>query len=312
MKLGSVQSIKIVILSGLILAITVPGVLCIHYAVKNSHLSNELMMAKAMLENQDLEKEHFLLGKAVVSCNIDAVDGSSLISRDFASFEYQQEYPELYVEKKDNFAEDVQKSVYLTFDDGPSDITAEVLKILREKNVRATFFVVYNSDKVAAGLLREMIKDGHTIGVHSASHKYSIIYSSVDNFLADFEKTSLWIESETGIKPKILRFPGGSVNSYNQTIYQPLAAEMLRRGYVYYDWNVSSGDAAKKTTPLSIANNVINGAAGKAGKAIVLMHDSSGKKNTLKALPEIIDTLKGSGRVLLPLDNSVRPVTFDY
>ncbi len=307
MKLCSVQFIKIVILSGLALAIIVPSVLCMHYAVRNFRLSHELMMMRAMLENRNAGKEvHLLLGDAAVSCNIDAIS-SPADEMDFTGFEYQLKYPDLYVERKDGFAEDVQKSVYLTFDDGPSDITSEVLRILREKNVKATFFVVYNSGEKAADLLREMIKDGH-----SASHVYSKIYSSVENFLEDFEKTSSWIENETGYRPEILRFPGGSVNFHNQTIYQPLIAEMLRRGYVYYDWNVSSGDAAKKTTPLSIANNTINGAAGKADKVIVLMHDGPGKRDTLRALPEIIDTLKESGRILLPLDNSVRPIAFNY
>ncbi|NLY70383.1 MAG: polysaccharide deacetylase [Clostridiales bacterium] len=207
--------------------------------------------------------------------------------------------------------EDVPNSVYLTFDDWPSPITEDILKVLKEKDVKATFFVVYNDSPDAAKILKQIVEEGHSIGVHSTTHIYSQIYSSVEAFLSDFEVTASWIEEVTGIKPEILRFPGGSINIYNEGIYQTIIAEMLRRGYLYYDWNVDSGDAARYYSKHSIYNNVIKKVE-KKDKAIVLMHDSAQKKVTLQALPDIIDSLKASGRTLLPLTNQVKPVTFSY
>ena len=145
------------------------------------------------------------------------------------SLEYQELYPDLYVERNEEMFDDVPNSVYLTFDDGPSPVTKDILKVLKEKDVKATFFVVYNDSSEAAELLREIAEEGHTIGVHSTTHIYSQIYSSVEAFLSDFEMTATWIEEVTGNKPEIFRFPGGSINIYNEGIYQTIIAEMLRR-----------------------------------------------------------------------------------
>ena len=225
--------------------------------------------------------------------------------------EYQELYPDLYVERNEEMFDDVPNSVYLTFDDGPSPVTKDILKVLKEKDVKATFFVVYNDSSEAAELLREIAEEGHTIGVHSTTHIYSQIYSSVEAFLSDFEMTATWIEEVTGNKPEIFRFPGGSINIYNEGIYQTIIAEMLRRGYLYYDWNVDSGDAARFYSKYSIYNNVVKD-IDKKDKAIVLFHDSLQKKGTLQALPDIIDSLKASGKTILPLTNQVKPITFSY
>lgn len=313
MKLGSVKFFKFIILFGLAVLILVPSVLCIFLASINNRVNDELSAMKASLDDQASKEEHLLVGSAPVSyiSDVSANYARSLAAVVSSDLSYQEAYPDLYADRGETFAEDIQGSVYLTFDDGPSDITPEILKILRKKEVKATFFVVFSNSQKAADLLRQIAGDGHTIGVHSTTHRYNEIYDSVEAYLADFEKTAVWIEEETGQKPRIFRFPGGSINSYNQCTYQPIIAEMLRRGYVFYDWNASSGDAAERTTPLSIAENTLNGVAGK-NKAIVLMHDGAGHRNTPRALPEIIDALKDSGRILLPLDNTVKPVTFSY
>lgn len=228
---------------------------------------------------------------------------------------YQTMYDNLYIDNDFNFKpiDENKKICYLTFDDGPnSEVTPKVLDILKEYNVKATFFVIYRGGSKEKALYKRIVDEGHTIAVHTASHNYTKIYSSVEAYLEDFNKISEYIESVTGVKPEIFRFPGGSVNSYNRLIYHQLIAEMTRRGYVYYDWDYSSGDAARADVPASeIKENVLNGSTTDPQK-ILLCHDGPGHQNTAEALPEIIEGLLEQGYSLEALDKSVTPVCFGY
>jgi len=154
-----------------------------------------------------------------------------------STIDYQREYSSLHVENDFIFEDrNDEKICYLTFDDGPdAENTAYILDVLKEHNAKATFFVVYKDYKEERALYKRIAEEGHTIGVHTASHNYNKIYASVEDYLDDFERCSEQIESVTGVKPEIFRFPGGSVNSYNAGIYQEIIAEMVRRGYTYYD-----------------------------------------------------------------------------
>ena len=227
------------------------------------------------------------------------------------SFGYQKLFPDLSVNCDFSFESDKPKSVYLTFDDGPSEITNEILDILFERHIHATFFVLYKEGEEANALYRRMIADGHTIALHSTTHDYEKIYSSMENFLADVESVSARVEDATGYKPEIYRFPGGSVNPHNVAIYHQATSELLRRGYVYYDWNVSADDAVSGTSKRQIVSNIVNGVHSH-NKSIVLLHDSSSKSDTLSVLPEILDTLIEDGYNFYPLSNRVRPIIFDY
>lgn len=228
--------------------------------------------------------------------------------------DYQEMFTDLYIENDFQFADaSGGKVCYLTFDDGPNvEHTTRILDTLKEYDAKATFFVIYKDSKEERALYRRIVEEGHTIGVHSASHKYDKIYDSVEAFLDDFDRISRQIEDSTGVKPEIFRFPGGSVNSYNMSIHQELISEMLRRGYVFYDWNSSCGDAAgPHVTKSQIVNNVLNTGT-KQKKKIVLMHDGSGHKATADALPEIIKGLQAQGYELKALDNTVTPICFAY
>ena len=230
------------------------------------------------------------------------------------SLDYQTKYADLHVDNDFLFTDHSNEKIcYLTFDDGPdTDNTARILDTLKEYNVKATFFVIYKDYKEHRELYKRIVDEGHTIGVHTASHNYKKIYASVEAYLDDFERCSRQIEDVTGIKPEIFRFPGGSVNSYNAHIYQEIIAEMVRRGYTYYDWNASSGDAASSNvSSKAITSNVLNNGQ-KLKKKIVLMRDGTGHGATADALPEIIEGLLEQGYKLEPLTKDVEPVCFGY
>ncbi len=228
------------------------------------------------------------------------------------SAEYTKLYPELYANAPDGFTVS-DKVIYLTFDDGPSENTVDILSILDKYDIKATFFMCGGDDDRTKEIMKLVADKGHKIGIHSKSHNYTEIYASVESFLADMNDTYTNIYGATGVEPDIIRFPGGSINSYNSLIYKQLIAEVTRRGFVYYDWNASGEDAAENVTWTSIYNSVLNGISENAsGRAIVLLHDSAGKEMTVKTVEDIIIALTNSGYTFAPLDNSVKPITFSY
>ena len=225
-------------------------------------------------------------------------------------FSYQTKYPDLYVKDVQEKKEDTgQKVVYLTFDDGPSKYTTQTLDLLERYNVKATFFVVnYDSDQ-SAQLYKDIVQRGHSLGIHTATHDYKAIYASVDGYLEDFNMIYQHLKSVAGVEPVLFRFPGGSINSYNVTIYRQLIAEMQRRGFTYHDWNVDSGDTKKNATPQSIHDNVVS-AVTQNDKSVVLLHDSDTKGNTVQALESIIVDLQAAGYEFRSLDGTVKPFHF--
>ena len=188
------------------------------------------------------------------------------------------------------------KVCYLTFDDGPSKNTPKILEILKKYNAKATFFVINSADIV---YVKNIHDAGHTVGLHTATHNYSQIYSSIDAYFKDLQQISDKVESIIGIKPTVMRFPGGSSNQvsarYCKGIMTKLVTLVPQKGYSYFDWNVSSGDADKNTPSYTyIRNNVLNAAKNK-NSICVLMHDAAAKTTTVQALPEIIEGLTKMG-----------------
>lgn len=184
--------------------------------------------------------------------------------------------------------------IYLTFDDGPRMGTTNViLDILKEEGIKATFFVTgFGPDDL---ILREY-QEGHTVALHSATHNYSYIYSSVDNYFEDLQSVHDRVYRITGYDSKIIRFPGGSSNTvsrhYSPGIMSELTREVLRRGYKYYDWNINSGDAGETTDPDVEYQNVISSLSMEK-ENIILMHDV--KSHTRDALKQIIEYGKQNG-----------------
>ncbi|MBR4123324.1 MAG: polysaccharide deacetylase family protein [Clostridia bacterium] len=196
--------------------------------------------------------------------------------------------------KKQN--SNTNKICYLTFDDGPSDNTLKVLDVLKRYNVKATFFVIKNSK---AEYIKKISEQGHTVGLHTATHSYPLIYSSEEAYYNDLNAISAVVEEQIGIKSNVIRFPGGSSNviskSYCNGIMTALTKSVKDNGYFYYDWNVDSGDASGTNVRYTvIRDNVLRGARNK-NSICVLMHDTSAKSTTVRALPEIIEGLIAMG-----------------
>lgn len=184
--------------------------------------------------------------------------------------------------------------IYLTFDDGPQEGTTDViLDILKEEGVKATFFV---TNKGPDYLIKREADEGHTVALHTASHDYATVYASVDGYFYDLALVHDRVQRITGLDSRIIRFPGGSSNTvsrrYCNGIMSVLTNEVLNRGYRYYDWNISSGDAGSTTDPNQVYLNVAYGLSHDRAN-MVLMHDI--KWYTRDALRNIIRYGKDNG-----------------
>lgn len=208
-------------------------------------------------------------------------------------------------DSKDNLAEegDIHK-VYLTFDDGPSENTDKILDILDDYGINATFFVNGREDEESLAAYKRIVDEGHTIAMHSYSHKYSEIYSSLDAFKKDYEKIQNLIYDNTGVESMYYRFPGGSSNRVSNAHMSDYIKFLNEQGIVYFDWNVSSGDATSQAfTADELVENVMSDVV-KYKTSVVLMHDAKTKSTTVQALPEIIEALQKSGALILPIDEN--------
>ena len=199
-----------------------------------------------------------------------------------------------------------EKWVCLTFDDGPSKTTPDVLSALNAAGVHATFFVVatgYNEKYLP--LLTEAVSAGHQIALHSASHEYSDIYRSSDAYWEDIallkERIAPYVDAES---IRYLRFPGGSTNTVSRRyggkgLMKQLKAEVEQKGWHWVDWNVCAEDAVGgHPSAGTIYRNVVH-ETGQQTNCIVLMHDSSSTHTTAEALPDIIRWYADNGYTFL-------------
>lgn len=289
-----VERLKKLIIIGSVIAILIPTVLCIILFVKLGRLEKQINVLEARLEERDAA---------------DAV----VLEEPLAESEQEQEEQAVLTESGN---EDVSQlpvvsenriNVYLTFDDGPSENTDEILDILNQYQVKASFFVVGKSEEYAP-VYKRIVEEGHTIGMHSYSHKYSEIYESLDSFCEDVEKLQELIYERTGVMSKLYRFPGGSSNTVSKVDMKDLLAYLEEQDITYYDWNVSSLDATGEELSVDDIVENVTGNIQYYNNAIVLMHDANDKILTVEALPIIIEKLQAMGNVdILPItDDTVK------
>ena len=199
-------------------------------------------------------------------------------------------------------------TIYLTFDDGPSNNTSKILDILKQEDIKATFFLV-NFNSSYNSVVKRIYDEGHSIGIHSYTHNYKLIYSSVSAYFDDLNKMNDKIKTITGSDTKLLRFPGGSSNtisSFNKGIMTTLVKEVTNAGYHYFDWNVDSSDAWSARNSNDVYNNVINNL--KKGTNIVLMHDLSSNEKTVNVLEKIIKDAKEKGYIFANITMNTKEI----
>jgi peptidoglycan/xylan/chitin deacetylase (PgdA/CDA1 family) len=226
-----------------------------------------------------------------------------------ADSSYQALFPDLQADAFDltNGYDDDENYIYFTFDDGPSAYTADILNYLKNYNIKATFFVVPVDTATCEKALKRMVDEGHTVGVHTFSHDYENIYADVESYLSDFKRAYDLVVEFTGVKPFVYRFPGGSINDYNTALRDDIIAEMNRRGFVYFDWNVDSRDAygANWTT---MYNSVLEDTAANT-RSVILFHN---RENTVLVLEDIIKRLQSDprGYIFANITPTTRPMHF--
>jgi len=204
-------------------------------------------------------------------------------------------------------AKDGKKIAFLTFDDGPSTtVTPKVLDVLKNNNVKATFFTIgryIESNNLSRELIKRIFKEGHAIGNHSYSHDMKTLYShnklDVSTYMAELEKTNNILKGILGqdFNARAIRMPGG----YNSRVYHndpnliKLNVKLKEKDLYSIDWNAYIFDAESKKKTTSELVEAFKHDVGTQEKIVVLMHDTYGKENTAKALPEIINYLKTNG-----------------
>ena len=236
------------------------------------------------------------LREAEVRCDalLEAMaDGNFHLGDEYFPEEIVEEEVEIPVPEEPASVDEIHtRKVYLTFDDGPSENTRAILDVLKEYDVKATFFVTGQQALSHPERYREIAAEGHTLGMHSYSHKYSEIYETVDSFGEDLLMLQSFLEDTTGVTPIFYRFPGGSSNTVSDMPMSQLCDYLTDNGITYFDWNVSSKDAV---SPMRPAQEIVKNCTQNLenfDNAVILLHDAVGKTSTVDALPEIIESIQ--------------------
>ena len=287
-----VKRLKKMILWTIALAILIPVIGCILLSVRVFQLKKQVAVLTEQLPTEEMQEE------------ASGVYETTKVEESVRDTEPKAEEP-----AKINPVKSSGKKVYLTFDDGPSSNTDQILDILKDYDVKATFFVVGKTDERSVKAYQRIVEEGHTLAMHSYSHKYDEIYESKEAFARDLNSLQEYLYETTGVWPRIYRFPGGSSNTVSKVDMQELIEYLTDIGITYFDWNVASGDAVSRTLPAeTIVNNCLSGIE-KQKESVILMHDASNKGTTIEALPRIIEAIQEQGDAeLLPITDETVPV----
>lgn len=223
------------------------------------------------------------------------------------AIDYQALYPDFYAPQPYNATDRQSNKIYLSFNGALSSDTSALLDILAEKDAAATFFLSGTTDSGDVAALREIVAAGHTVGMSSWSDDYPTLYSSVESYLADAYQLFCYIRDNLGITPTVFRFPGGSVNSYNAGFYQELIAEMVRRGFVPYDWNINLTDMDSINVQTMV--DTVMERMTSLDRAIILLRPNAA---SVEYLPLLLDRFRQAGYTCDALQNTIKPVLFAY
>lgn len=320
-----VQRLKRYIIILRVTFLLMPVILCAALLIQVNRMGRTMEELSRRLENlttviseQQREQNVTVRGSAQQSEGERELIGQELVGQeteqDFAGqdSDTQQEENEPAGENTDSASETEKpagRKVYLTFDDGPSSYTEEILDILDQYDVKATFFVVGKESDWAREALQEIVDRGHTLGMHSYSHKYGEIYESVESFSEDLDKIQNYVYDATGVTSTVYRFPGGSSNTISKVDMNDFADYLDTREIRFFDWNVSSGDAVKGGASVEQITKNVMGDVVRHKNVIVLMHDAANKRTTVEALPIIIENILAlEDTEILPITDETEPV----
>lgn len=298
-----VQRLKKIIVLSLLLLVLVPAGLCAALLVRIRHMDRSMEQLASEVEalNREVSDQQArmqeLLGD-MQTTGYGSSDENGSGSEPPGHGPVTMERPSETVDTSVSAAH----KVYLTFDDGPSANTEKILDILDSYDVKATFFVVGKEGDWARTALVDIVERGHSLGMHSYSHKYSELYGSVEDFAEDFVRIRSYLEDVTGVTSSLYRFPGGSSNTVSRIDMREFADYLDSWGVSFYDWNVASGDGGSEV--LSVEELVENSLEGIENRetTVILLHDSAGKPTTVEALPQIIERIQSmDDTVLLPI-----------
>ncbi len=270
----------------------------------------EQLLQEAYIREQSLEED---LGEAYIT--IGELDED--VEKGLAELDRSRDRIttlEGYIELRSGLPE--IKTAYLTIDDGPSPLTGEILDILKDKNVPATFFVIGSDDEADRRTYMRILQDGHVLGNHTFSHDYSHLYSGSDEFWEDFYRQESLLKSVTGADIPFFRFPGGSNNPQpgihggGPDLINNLKEELADRGYIYFDWNVFPDDVHSPPRTAEDLTSRVKAQIRYRNNATILLHDHEQNSGTPQAVSMMIDLLRNEGYCFLPLSENTYPVQF--
>jgi peptidoglycan/xylan/chitin deacetylase (PgdA/CDA1 family) len=316
-----VARMKVTIVSFVFLSILVLLTCCVVFAIRIHMLQkqvDELTTVVALRQETQTVANQTALSGGKTEASGDAAKPAEIAvaSADAVAKEEEEESKETEEDDGSHSGEygiNYHQNIYLTFDDGPSDNTDEILDILAEYNVKATFFVVGKEDEESVRLYKRIVNEGHTLAMHSYTHDYSSLYASLGSFKDEITKQRQLIYDITGYMPQFFRFPGGSSNKVSNTDMGDMIQYLNGIGMKYFDWNVSSQDAtnSKSYTTKTLMDNIMNDIS-KYHTAVVLLHD--GKDTTTAALPKLLKQLQKRDADILPITDDtplVQHVKYD-
>ncbi|WP_035770971.1 polysaccharide deacetylase family protein [Butyrivibrio sp. FCS006] len=300
-----IRYLRRLIITTVAAACLIPTCICVILAIRYDRLHTEYEKSMADLE---WYREQFGSERDILATEAEP-DGEDSNIVETTSEGMDVDYATVDVSGAQN-PEDIEgtRYVYLTFDDGPSTYTDEILDILEQHNVKATFFVCGKPNAKYTDLYKRIVNDGHTLGMHSYSHKYSELYASLDSFKEDTDKLRIFLYETTGVWSSFYRFPGGSSNTVSKVDMHELTDYLESSDVTFFDWNVSAGDDKAGANKDTIYANIVNNVP-RFKHCVVLMHDAADKKSTVEALPEIIEAIQAmDDTVIVPITEDTLPV----
>lgn len=270
-----VKRIKKIIVSLVVILLLLPTVISVFLCIKMFSMQQQIDM---LVENRERQKQEEMVAYAKQKAT---------------------EVPEVAKEVEE---EPEAKKIYLTFEDGPSMNTEKILDILKKHKVKATFFVTGKEDNYSKKIYKRIVREGHTLAMHSYSHNVNEVYRSKKSFQKDLEQLSELLHSVTGTFPTMYRFPGGSSTTVGKVDMEVLMEVLDEQGITYYDWNVISPDVANPNERKKEVVSQIMEDVEAFDSSIVLMNDAVNHPMTVKALPTLLQNMKENGYELLPMD----------